>query len=151
MYGIAVCTHSLHRWGLMVLFFEFSTIFLHCYIFLYYYGYKTFAGQLKILFGISFFFCRIIVGSFVTRECIEAYFKIKPIDVSCIGYKIFAFVVIVNLMFHLLNFYWFWLIVKAAIWGKKPKRKTRKAKRRSTSYKLKHKNGLFTDKMTKNK
>eukprot|EP01084_Bolivina_argentea_P001444 2667_1 len=88
MYGIAVCKHTFHRWGLMVLFYEFSTIFLHCYIFLYYYGYKTLASRLKIIFGIAFFFCRIIVGSVVSKEVIEAYFQIKPFNISCVGYKI---------------------------------------------------------------
>ena len=49
MYGIATFQHSMHRWGIMVLFYEFSTIFLHCYIFLYYYGYKWFGDIIKLI------------------------------------------------------------------------------------------------------
>ena len=47
MYALATVQHSMHRWGLMVLFYEFSTVFLHCYIFLYYYGYTWLGDRIK--------------------------------------------------------------------------------------------------------
>ena len=120
----------------------------------------------RILFGLSFFFCRLIVGSFVTKECIEAYFGWRDIDISCVGHKIFTFVILVNILFHLLNLYWFWLIVKAAIWGKTKRKSSESRKRRkskilsSNSIKVKsktssststdpnkHKNGTSTEKL----
>jgi len=149
MYGIAVCTHSLYRWGIFALFYEFSTIFLHFYIFLFYYGLETMANGVKIIFGLSFFFCRIIVGSFVTKECIEAYLGFKPIEFGCIGDGIFAFVIIVNLLFHVLNLYWFWLIVSAAIWGKTKKNPSKK-KKKSTPKDFRSKE-FKTAEITKNK
>ena len=106
----------------------------------------------RILFGLSFFFCRLIVGSFVTKECVEAYFGWRDIDFSCIGRKIFTFVIIVNLLFHLLNLYWFWLIVRAAIWGKTKRKSSESRKRRSSKTSSsstdpnKHKNGASTEK-----
>merc|ERR1719361_218925 len=69
VYGLSMCYHALYRWGVLVLFYEFSTVFLHCYSFLYWFGYKWAADKFKLLFAFSFFFCRIIVGSFVTKEC----------------------------------------------------------------------------------
>merc|ERR1712048_298698 len=123
MYGLAVCYHTFQRWGIFVLFYEFSTVFLHCYTFLYWFGYKWIAGKFKILFAVSFFFCRIVVGTFVTKECLETFLGIKETDYSCIGHNILAFVIVVNILFHCLNFYWFFLIVKAAICGKSRRKK----------------------------
>merc|ERR1712062_863187 len=118
VYGLSMCYHALYRWGVLVLFYEFSTVFLHCYSFLYWFGYKWAADKFKLLFAFSFFFCRIIVGSFVTKECIETYLGYKQLDYSCIGHNILTFIIIVHLMFHVLNLYWFGLIAKAAICGK---------------------------------
>ena len=47
MYGLGVIMHSLHRWGMMVLFYEFSTVFLHCYIFLFHFGYTRMGKIVK--------------------------------------------------------------------------------------------------------
>ena len=48
MYGMGTLLHGLYRWGCMVLFYEFSTIFLHCYIFLYYAGHDALAAIVKL-------------------------------------------------------------------------------------------------------
>jgi len=120
MYGLGVIKHALYRWGMYVLFYEFSTIFLHCYTFLFYFGHKQAGSMLKVCFTIAFFFSRIILGSFITKECMEAFYSEK-IDYSCIGEPAMIFVLLVNLSFAGLNLYWFSLIMESAIYGKPEK------------------------------
>ena len=48
LFGMAVVLHTLQRWGMMVLFYELSTVFLHCYNFLFYYGYNRLGWWCKL-------------------------------------------------------------------------------------------------------
>ena len=122
LYVFTVCTFSslLHRAAIIVLFYEFSTVFLHCYIFAYKFGYEKIGAILQKLFALAFIFCRIIVGVFCTIEMWQIfYFQTKNVNFECIHPFIWQSILFINALFHILNFYWFWLIIKQALGIKK--------------------------------
>ena len=72
-----------------------------------------------MLFGLFFFFIRIIFGIYVTIElwCVfvfRDYYKYST-NIDGIPNYIWISILIINFLFHILNFYWFYVIIKGGI------------------------------------
>merc|ERR1712154_209312 len=108
-------TPYLHRPALIVLLFEVSTIFLHSSRIATQRNQKKCAFLSQLLFVIAFFVFRIIIGSFVTYE-LWAIFVFKSVDVDHkdVPSWFYNTVLCINLLFHILNIYWFTHIIKVA-------------------------------------
>jgi len=102
---ISMCAYSFgiygyfSKYGLFFLSYDITTIFLNMV-------YQSDALIWKILFAVSFFLIRIVFGT------IESINFIK--HVLSLNDNFLVLCVIVNLMFILLNYYWFYKIIKKA-------------------------------------
>jgi len=66
----------------------------------------------KLIFAITFFIIRIVIGSYVTYELWKVFiFQNQKVDIYCIPSWLSYSVLFVNILFHILNLYWFAIIV----------------------------------------
>eukprot|EP01084_Bolivina_argentea_P171427 296994_1 len=116
VYSFATFTPYLHRPAVIVLLFEISTIFLHLSSIATSLKKQGCAVISKLLFAITFFIFRIIIGSFVTYE-LWAIFVFESVDVDHKDVPAWFYntILLINLLFHCLNIYWFCYIVKTAV------------------------------------
>lgn len=117
IYSFATFTPYLHRPAVIVLLFEISTIFLHSSRIATQQNKKKCAFFNKILFLITFFIFRILIGSFVTYElwAIFVFESMPNVDHNDVPSWFSTTVIWINLLFHVLNIYWFTHIVKVAM------------------------------------
>ena len=116
IYSIVIHTAAGQAIGLSVLLYELSTIFLHSYAFLHYAHYNYLASIMRFWFAFLFFVIRIVWGSWITLQLLDAYIM-KPtyIEWNCVPPYKYWTAVMINISFHLLNLHWFRLIVAKAI------------------------------------
>lgn len=116
IYGIVIHTAAGQAIGLSVLLYESSTIFLHSYAFLHYAKLNYYASIMRFIFAFLFFVVRILFGTYMTIQLLHAYIlKPKSIEWNCVPPYKYWTAVIINILFHLLNLYWFKLVVAKAI------------------------------------
>jgi len=118
IYSIVLFSPCMQRCALMVLFYEISTVFLHSYVFLFHYKFNLLGYLAKFTFAVSFFVCRIVVGTYVTYEMWSVFvFGWMNTEVHCVPKWIWQLVLLINALFHLLNLYWFTIIISSACRG----------------------------------
>jgi len=118
IFAVVSCQPCGQRLGVACLFYEGSTIWLHTYAFLYYNGYNTLAGYVRLLFAATFFVLRIVFGLYITFEAYDILvFRRVFVDVDnhCCHPVLVFIGLFVNILFHILNFYWFAKIIEKAL------------------------------------
>lgn len=116
IYSFANFTPYMHRPATIVLLFEISTIFLHSSRIATQHKKTKIALINKILFLVTFFIFRILIGSFVTYELWSIFiFESIDVDHKDVPSWFYCTVLFINLLFHCLNLYWFKHILTVAI------------------------------------
>jgi hypothetical protein len=88
------------KYGLFFLSYDISTIFLNM---------TNRSNNIiwKILFAISFFLCRIVIGTYETIKFINHVYTLDN--------KYFNLIIVVSILFIVLNYFWFYKIIKKVI------------------------------------
>eukprot|EP01084_Bolivina_argentea_P000379 721_1 len=103
-YGVAMLTHSLCNWEIMVLFCEIAAVCQFC---MHIQHYKVSIWN-KMFYYFVFSYFRIVTGDFVINKCIVALFGSKY-NIDYIGYKINLLILLLCIM------YLFWGFRKISI------------------------------------
>jgi len=118
VYSLFTFQSCAQRAGMACLLYEGSTIWLHTYAFLYYNGFTKLAGYARLIFAVIFFVVRIVFGLYITFESFDVMIFRRVfwnVDTSCCPYWPVITGLSVNVLFHVLNFYWFGKIVEKAL------------------------------------